>query len=399
MRMRGLLSPRRAHGNREPIPGVRASGSGPALGRRRSGRRLLAAAVPMAMLGLAAMPAYAQGTWQSLPSLPTASYGLAGATAPCGGHWNRPCVYAMGGGTAAGGYLSTAEAYNPAANAWATMPSLPTARSYLAGAAAPCPRDAGGLNRTCVYAIGGFDGAELSTVNAYSPSASAWKTLPSLPTGTDLLAAATAPCPRGVSGLEGTCVYAIGGATAVTYVSTVEAYSPATNTWESLPSLPSAQYALAAASAPCPRAVSGLAGICVYALGGYSGTGAVLSTVEAYSPATSTWVTLPSLPTASYALAAATAPCPRGVSGLEGTCVYAMGGYSNALLTELSTVAAYSPATSTWVTLPSLPTASYALAAATAPCAGALNRGCVYALGGVGSIGVLSTVEAFDTGQ
>jgi hypothetical protein len=396
--MQSLLSQWRAHENREPICLYGAGGGALAQGRRRRGRRLLAAAVTTAVLALAAAPAYANGTWQTLPSLPTASYGLAGATAPCPGGWNRTCVYAMGGLTAAGTALSTVQAYNPAASTWATLPSLATGGGLLAGATAPCPREAGGPKWTCVYAIGGYTGAVyLSTVEAYNPATSTWATLPSLPTATGALAGAAAPCPKGAGGLTGTCVYAIGGETASGYVSTVQAYSPVTDDWVTLPSLPSAEFALAGATAPCPRGVSGLAGTCVYAFGGLTAVGAALSTVQAYSPATNTWATLPSLPTASYALAGTTAPCLRGVSGLVGTCVYAFGGYSGTGF--LSTVQAYSPATNTWATLPSMPTAGYALAGTAAPCPGGRSRPCVYAYGGIGTSGLLSSVAALDVGQ
>ncbi|WP_353963389.1 hypothetical protein [Streptomyces sp. NBC_00091] len=56
--------------------------------------------------------------------------------------------------------------FNPVDNVWATLPPLPTARSFLAGASAPCPV---ALSRTCVYAIGGQDGGGnvVNTVEAF----------------------------------------------------------------------------------------------------------------------------------------------------------------------------------------------------------------------------------------
>ncbi|MEJ8645376.1 kelch repeat-containing protein [Streptomyces sp. MS1.HAVA.3] len=138
-------------------------------------------------------------------------------------------------------------------------------------------------------------------------------------------------------------------------MNTAEAYSPATDTWRTLPALPTARYALAGATAPCPKDVEGLRGICVYAIGGFTGaswpdSAFDTSTVEAYSPATNTWKTLPGLPTARSQLAASTAPCPKGIERLKGACVYAIGGAFG------DTVEAYSPATNTWQTLPSLGT-------------------------------------------
>jgi hypothetical protein len=132
----------------------------------------------------------------------------------------------------------------------------------------------------------------------------------------------------------------------------------------------------------------------VYSIGGIV-NGTFLNTVEAYSPATNTWAALPSMPTGRNGLAGATAPCP---GARYRACVYAIGGQNNT--GPLSTVEAYSPATNTWATLPSMPTARLDLAAATAPCAAAWYRTCVYALGGgTATGGALSTVEAFGVGR
>jgi hypothetical protein len=60
--MQGLLSQRRAHGNREPASGARTSSNPPARRPRRAWRPLLAAAGTTALLALTAAPAYAQGT-------------------------------------------------------------------------------------------------------------------------------------------------------------------------------------------------------------------------------------------------------------------------------------------------------------------------------------------------
>jgi hypothetical protein len=387
-----LFSQRRAHGDREPVSGARTTGSLPAPPPRRGWRPLLAGALATAFLALAAAPADAQGAWLTVPSMPTARSALAGATAPCptgAGGLTGTCVYAIGGNN--GTYLSTAEAYSPATKTWATLPSMPTARRYLAGATAPCPTGAGGLTGTCVYAIGGRNSSGfLGTAEAYSPATKTWATLPPMPTARSALAGATAPCPTGAGGLTGTCVYAIGGYNGA-FLSTVEAYSPATNTWATLPSVATARSDLAGATAPCPTGASGLRGTCVYAIGGFNGIFA-LNTVEAYSPATNVRSTLPSLPTARADLAGATARCPTGAGGLKGTCVYAIGGNNGG---KRSTVEAYSPAAKVWATRPSMPAARDSLAGATAPCPGALHHTCVYAIGGSsgGAFGLLNTAE------
>ncbi|MET9378869.1 kelch repeat-containing protein [Streptomyces sp. NPDC002992] len=257
-----------------------------------------------------------------------------------------------------------------------------------------------GLKGTCVYAIGGHNGSPtLDTVEAYSPAANTWRTLPSLPTARYALTATTAPCPKDVAGLKGICVYAIGGFTGTEFpdpahdVGTVEAYSPATNTWRTLPSLPTARSFLAAATAPCPKEVEGLRGACVYAIGGAFG-----DTVEAYSPATNTWRTLPSLATPRDAPGAATAPCPKDVEGLRGACVYAFGGF-NPTDNILDAVEAYSPATNTWRTVASLGTPRVALAGTSAPCPSGdrtLKSTCAYAIAGFNFTELaLNTAEVF----
>ncbi|MDF2259043.1 kelch repeat-containing protein [Streptantibioticus ferralitis] len=217
---------------------------------------------------------------------------------------------------------------------------MPTGRSGLAAATAPCPENVNGLSGTCVYAIGGFKGSTLNTVEAYSPATNTWATLPSMPTARANLAAAAATCPKAIERRKATCVYALGG-TNGSDLNTVEAYNPAANVWATLPSMPTARQGLAGAAAPCPaaftrdmRAPSGRAmeerdsrqslgkgkAACVYAVGGLNGS--ILNTVEAYSHAANVWATLPSMPTARVALAAATAPCP---DALRRTCVYAIG--------------------------------------------------------------------------
>ncbi|WP_353961755.1 kelch repeat-containing protein [Streptomyces sp. NBC_01619] len=248
---------------------------------------------------------------------------------------------------------------------------MPTARAFLAGATAPCPQNVDGLKGTCVYAIGGIhdEGLLSDAVEAYSPATNTWVTLPSLPAPRSNLAATTAPCPQNVDGLKGTCVYAIGGIRGENPLlsSVVEAYSPATNTWVTLPSMPTRRSFLSAATTSCPQNVDGLDGTCVYAIGGRD-LFAALNTVEAYSPATNTWATLPSMPTARAGLQGSAAHCPQTIDGLSRTaCVYAIGGFDENS-PALNTVEAYNPASNTWTALPSMPTARALLAGAGAAC-------------------------------
>jgi hypothetical protein len=313
----------------------------------------------------------AQGFWLTLPSMPTARQDLAGAVAPCPHGLRGTCSYAIGGGHN-GSVSNTVEAYSPAVNAWATLPSMLTARRELAAAAAPCPSGAKG---TCVYAVGGVDATALpqNKLEAYSPATNAWATLPSMPTARKDLAAAAGPCPPG---LKGTCVYAIGGSDFSNPLGTLEVYSPATNAWSTLASMPTARYQLGGAATSCPAPL--LKGTCVYAIGGTTDGIHALNTLEAYSPATNAWAILPTMPTARRALGAAATACPPGVNR---ACVYAVGGVADTLL-NLNTLETYSPAANTWLTLPPMPTARAGLAVTATACPTGAEETCVYAAGG-----------------
>jgi N-acetylneuraminic acid mutarotase len=275
--------------------------------------------------------------WSTVAPMPTARIALAAATGPDGR------IYAIGGFN--GVALNTVEAYRPRTNTWSTVASMPTARIALAAATGPDGR---------IYAIGGWNqpGADnsLSTVEAYTPATNSWSTVAPMPTARDGLAAATGPDGR---------IYAIGGTDGMRSLNMVEAYTPATNTWSTVASMPTARCCLAAATGTDGR---------IYAIGGWNQPGGdnTLSTVEAYDPSTNTWSTLAPMPTARGDLAAATGPDDR---------IYAIGGRDGGR-NSLSTVEAYTPATNTWSTVAPMLFAGWGLAAATGP------DGRIYAMGG-----------------
>ncbi len=169
-------------------------------------------------------------------------------------------------------------------------------------------------------------------------------------------------------------IFVIGGQVAPffqSYVATVEAYDPATNTWTTKSPMPTARSGLVAA------VVNGK----IYAIGGYNlsqAGGAV--TVEEYDPATNSWATKSSMPTSRGFCAA---------SVLNGI-IYVMGGYSGGQ--DVSTVEAYTPATDTWMTVAAMPTARHNLTASSV-------NGKIIAIGGyeLTSIsGYLNVVEQYD---
>jgi hypothetical protein len=246
-------------------------------------------------------------------------------------------VYAVGGSPPQHGVVGTVYAYDPVKDAWSTKASMPTARVYLGVAA---------LNGI-LYAVGGGDCCgPFATVEAYDPVTDTWATKASMP---------TALAGPGVAAING-ILYVVGGQAATGFVATVEAYDPVTDTWATKTSMPT------------PRGGLGLAAIngILYAVGGADNSGAS-ATVEAYDPVTDTWTTKPSMPTARGGL---------GVAAINGI-LYAVGGAAGACASggELATVEAYNPASDTWGTKASMPTARDILGVG-------LVNGILYTVGG-----------------
>ena len=212
-------------------------------------------------------------------------------------------------------------AEDSASNLWTTKASMPTARYDFSAAA---------INGK-IYALGGYNYGNLSTVQEYDPVTNQWTTKASMPTARYGLAAAA------INGK----IYALGG---YSYgnLSTVQEYDPVTNQWTTKASMPTARYGLAAA------AINGK----IYALGGYGASYSYLNTVEEYDPVTNQWTTKASMPTARQYLAAA------AINGK----IYAMGGYGVSY-SYLNTVEEYDPVTNQWATKASMPTARQYLAA------------------------------------
>ncbi len=253
--------------------------------------------------------------------------------------------------------LATVEAYDPASNTWTTKASMPTARHRLAV----------GVVNGILYAVGGSGNfgspaVVLATVEAYDPATNSWTTKASMPTARFDLAVVVA---------NGT-LYAIGGiSSAVQGVATVEAYDPATDTWTTKASMPTARFGLGVAT------INGK----LYAVGGASNApgGAQYATLEVYDPATDTWTTKASMPATRHLLSAEV---------INGT-LYAVGGERSGN-TISATVEAYDPVTDLWTTKAAMPTARAFLGV------GVVN-GLLYAVGGAGptSFTPLGTVEAY----
>ncbi len=153
-------------------------------------------------------------------------------------------------------------------------------------------------------------------------------------------------------------IYVIGGVSSSGYLNTVEEYDPATNTWATRTSMPTARYGFGAATASNGR---------IYAIGGGNAESWWLSTVEEYDPTTDTWITRASMPTGRSELSAATT-----VNGM----IYAMGGDINSeALGKSDLVEEYNPQSDTWAVRAVMPTARYVFGLATS------NDGKIYAIG------------------
>eukprot|EP01050_Picozoa_sp_SAG11_P004412 SAG11_NODE_281_length_11257_cov_45.949633_10_plen_589_part_00 len=141
---------------------------------------------------------------------------------------------------------------------WTALPDMPTAREYLAAS----------IYDGVLYAVGGFNGNNLPTLEAYTISTQQWTALPDMPTARFDLAAS----------IHDGVLYAVGGSGGQ---STLEAYTINTQQWTALLDMPTARGYLAA---------SIYDGV-LYAVGGFNGND--LPTLEAYTISTQQWTALP----------------------------------------------------------------------------------------------------------
>src|SRR5581483_8566231 len=206
------------------------------------------------------------------------------------------------------------------------VPGAPAAR-WSSRARMSVPRDEFGAAVAAgrIYAFGGMTGQrghDLSLVEAYDPATNTWQTLP--------------PLPRPRSGLRagavGTRVYLVGGSSGAQPTARVESFDVRTERYREEPPLPRARFGHAVVAIG-PR---------VYALGGLqeaTPTGAV----DVLDTTTATWSAAAPLPTPRFNLAAV----------VVGGRIYAIGGRTRD--EPLATVEVYDPTRNRWRAGPSLP--------------------------------------------
>ena len=229
-------------------------------------------------------------------------------------------LYTMGG-TNGGTRLDQAEEYDPKADSWQPLPSMPTARKRLAAVAVAGK----------VYAIGGENGdGYCDAVEAFDPLSGAWTRVASL---------SVARCNHTATVIEGN-IYVLGGQRADPddedeWVDTdrVDAYDPAADSWQQMAAMPTARSQHSAAF------LDGK----IYVSGGNNCPNAL----EAYDPVADTWTTLANLSVGRMFHTSA------AVSGK--LCV--IGGWSPYDRGRMNLVEIYTPASNSWARAADLPSA------------------------------------------
>ena len=226
-------------------------------------------------------------------------------------------IYVFGGADSLNWTATTsAGAYDPAADAWSGILSLPVARAGLSAAE---------LNGK-IYCLGGWSGkydSAIDTVDviAYDPATDTYTDKNSLPQARSFAAAVNL----------NDAVYLIGGYNNGSYTKTLYRYNTGGDSWTGL------------ASMSVNRAGHGAVALNnrIYVFGGLSSAGHPLSSGEAYNPDTNSWSAIADMPIALFGLAAVT----------DGRYIYAAGGSSStaSMFEGMSRVfLKYNPATNTW---------------------------------------------------
>ncbi len=248
--------------------------------------------------------------------------------------------------------------YDPATEVWTKKSPMPHPAHHAALAA---------LNGK-IYAFGGFVAPTNTPIPlgaAWEPIADAWEFNPAT---NSWKALAPLPGKRGsaIAAEVGGKIYVIGGATTMEgskdpfftafgparVLATNDVYDPATNTWESRNAM----------SVPRNHAFSGVVNGKIYVIGGRTGHAFILSAtntdvVEEYNPASNMWsIPKERMPTARSG----------GASGTDGRRIYVAGGEvtTTELVGAFRAVEAYEPATNSWMTLPSMLMPRHGLAGA-----------------------------------
>jgi N-acetylneuraminic acid mutarotase len=230
-------------------------------------------------------------------------------------------IYVVGGMGAppAGAALAANEVYDPSTDTWQKLKDRPTARCFASCAAVDGILYAFGGIR--FGAGGGFSGSDTtSAVDAYDPATNTWNSK------ANMLSPRFGASACVVDGI----IYNIGGNHTQ---SVCEAYDPKTNVWTRKSHIPGTEGGTMA---------TGFNGQ-IYAFGG--GYSTSFSTVCAYDPKLDTWTRKKDMPT------------PRATSQVSvvGGKIYVLGGYKSIQGELVSAIEVYDPIADTWTKKPGMP--------------------------------------------
>jgi N-acetylneuraminic acid mutarotase len=204
---------------------------------------------------------------------------------------------------------------------WESLPSMPTARQWVAAVSV----------EDRLYAVGGWNGSNLASTEMFDQATGQWTAL------------APTPEPRyagtGLQHIDGR-LYLAGGALGYPVFSgSLFIYDIASDSWSSGPPAPS----------PVGCGGSGVVAGQLYVFSGCSTSFAYEGDLFRFDPATGNWVTLPEAPTLHvYPAVAAT-----------GTKLYVIGGVNDVSNTVTGTVHTFDAETGQWSVGPDLPTPRY----------------------------------------
>jgi len=313
-------------------------------------RTAIVAVIATLMVATSALAQMPTSPWKKAAPFPEPDEELYGVTA-------NGKLYVMGGwadGKARGANYE----YDPATDRWTKKTPMPRPAHHAAMAAA----------NGKIYVMGGFVAPTTTAVPvgaAWEPIADAWEFNPATDSWKPL---APLPGKRGsaIAAEVGGKIYVIGGATTAEgskdafftafgparVLGTNDVYDPATNKWESRNPM----------SVPRNHAFGGVVNGKIYVIGGRTGQAFILSAtntdvVEEYNPAANTWsIPMERMPTARSG----------GASGTDGRRIYVAGGEvtTTELVGAFRAIEAYDPATNSWMTLPSMPMPRHGVAGA-----------------------------------
>jgi N-acetylneuraminic acid mutarotase len=222
-----------------------------------------------------------------------------------------------------------------------------------------------------VAVMGGYDTAVLSSLEVYTPSTNTWAPRQSMPGAIRSHAAVALP--------DGRVLVAGGVEFSTSYTRAALIYTPSTDTWEGTSPLLTGR--------SNPAMARGLDGR-VYIFGGSTSAPAVTASVEMWDPTTGLWTARTPAPTARSSA--------RAYTGADGR-IWVMGGVSGTAAAPVYplTIDVYTPATDSWTTASvAFPAARYGFGATVG------TDGRFYVLGGYtpisGGLSASRTVTALD---